>query len=111
MDTYLTILLITAVTGVGGLTLGGALAAAVHSPSDRTVSLLLRFTTGVMLSVACFDLIPEGVEGIGALPALCWLAGGYGCTFLLNSWVDKRAHHSHHHHHGAAARGDRKSVV
>ena len=43
---YLTIFLITAVTGVGGLALGGGLAAAVHSPSDRTVSLLLRFTPG-----------------------------------------------------------------
>ena len=32
---YLTIFLITAVTGVGGLALGGGLAAAVHSPSDR----------------------------------------------------------------------------
>ena len=36
MDVYVQIFLITALTGVGGLALGGALSAAVHSPSDRT---------------------------------------------------------------------------
>ena len=36
------ILFITTLTGVGGLALGGCLAAAVHSPSDRAVSLLLQ---------------------------------------------------------------------
>ena len=39
MDIYLTNFLITAVTGAGGLALGGGLAAMVHSPSDRMVSL------------------------------------------------------------------------
>lgn len=48
MNIYLTILFITTLTGVGGLALGGCLAAAVHSPSDRAVSLLLRFTAGVI---------------------------------------------------------------
>ena len=51
MNTYLQIFLITALTGAGGLALGGGIAALVHSPSGRTVSLLLRFTAGVMLSV------------------------------------------------------------
>ena len=51
LNTYLVILLITALTGVGGLALGGGLAVAVHDPSDRAVSLLLRFTAGVMCAV------------------------------------------------------------
>ena len=72
MNIYLTILFITTLTGVGGLALGGCLAAAVHSPSDRAVSLLLRFTAGVMLSVVCFDLVGDAMEGGGALPVLCW---------------------------------------
>ena len=103
MNTYLTILSITVLTGVGGLAAGGALAAAVHSPSERAVSLLLRFTSGVMLSVVCFDLIADAMEDSRMLPVLCWLVIGYLCTYLLNCWIDKRAHHSHgaaHHHHG-----------
>ncbi len=97
MDTYLTIFLITALTGVGGLALGGGLAAAVHSPSDRTVSLLLRFTAGVMFSVVCFDLIADAAEESHILPVLCWIMIGFLCTYLLNCWIDKQAHHTHSH--------------
>ena len=84
MDVYVQIFLITALTGVGGLALGGALSAAVHSPSDRTVSLLLRFTAGVMLSVVCFDLIADAAREGGAVPLLCWIMIGYLLTYLLN---------------------------
>ena len=97
MDVYVQIFLITALTGVGGLALGGALSAAVHSPSDRTVSLLLRFTAGVMLSVVCFDLIAANAREGGAVPLLCWIMIGYLLTYLLNCWIDKQAHHSHGH--------------
>ena len=107
MNIYLTIFLITAVTGAGGLALGGGLAAMVHSPSDRMVSLLLRFTAGVILSVVCFDLAADAVEASGVLPAMCWIMIGFLCTYLLNCWIDKRAHHTHSHgghdhedHHG-----------
>lgn len=98
MNTYLTIFLITALTGVGGLALGGGLAAAVHCPSDKAVSLLLRFTAGVILSVVCFDLVRDAAEDSSILPVLCWIMIGYLCTYLLNCWIDKQAHHSHSHH-------------
>ena len=97
MNIYLELFLTTAITGVGALALGGALAAAVHSPSDRSVSLLLRFTAGVMLSVVCFDLLADATEG-GALAAvILWVLAGYFATYLLNGWLDRRAHHSHSH--------------
>jgi ZIP family zinc transporter len=97
MNLYLTILLSTAVTGVGGLALGALLVSFLRSPSDRSVSLLLRFTAGIMLSVVCFDLIPDALEGGSALPVACWVTIGYLCTYLLNCWIDKRSHHSHSH--------------
>ena len=97
MGIYFTILFITALTGVGGLALGGGLAAAVHGPTDRTVSLLLRFTSGVMLSVVCFDLVADALEDGGLTGVLCWIIIGYLCTYLLNCWIDKQAHHSHSH--------------
>ncbi len=97
MNIYLQIFLITALTGAGGLALGGALAAMVHSPSGRTVSLLLRFTAGVMLSVVCFDLVADAAGESEILPVLCWIMIGYLCTYLLNCWIDKRAHHTHSH--------------
>lgn len=97
MNTYVMIFLITAATGVGGLALGGGLAAAVHNPSDKAVSLLLRFTAGVMLSVVCFDLVADAAEDSSILPVLCWIMIGFLCTYLLNCWIDKRAHHTHSH--------------
>ncbi len=97
MQDYFTIFLITAATGVGGLALGGVLAAMIHSPSDRAVSLLLRFTAGVMLSVTCFDLVADAAEESGILPVLCWIMIGYLLTCLLNCWIDRQAHHTHSH--------------
>lgn len=97
MHEYLTIFLITALTGVGGLALGGGFAAAIHSPSERSVSLLLRFTAGVMISVVCFDLIADATAESTILPVVVWILVGYFCTYLLNCWIDKQAHHSHSH--------------
>ena len=88
MNMYTMILTITTLTGVGGLALGGALAAAVHSPSERTVSLLLRFTSGVMLSVVCFDLVADAMDGGAVLPVLCGRVIGYLCTHLRHCGMD-----------------------
>lgn len=102
MNIYLQILLITTLTGVGGLALGGGLAVLVHGPSDKQMSLLLRFTAGIMFSVVCFDLIADAREGMGTAMVAIWIAVGFLATFLLNCWIDKRAHHAHshsHHHH------------
>ena len=106
MDKYLTIFLITLVTGAGGLALGAALAAAVHSPSDKMTSALLRFTAGVMLSVVCFDLIEDALEGAeGIFPILLWLLIGFCCTYLLNCLIDRGAHHGHTHGHSHGSAG------
>ncbi|MDE7262297.1 MAG: ZIP family metal transporter, partial [Oscillospiraceae bacterium] len=37
------------------------------------------------------------------LPVLCWIMIGYLGTYLLNCWIDKRAHHTHSH--GGEAHG------
>ena len=97
MNLYLQIILITALTGVGGLALGGGVSVLVHGPSDRQMSLLLRFTAGVMLSVACFDLVADAREGMNSFAVIAWIAVGYLATYLLNCWIDSHAHHTHHH--------------
>ena len=99
MNIYLQILLITALTGVGGLALGGGLAVLVHTPSDKQMSLLLRFTAGIMLSVVCFDLVADAREGMATAMVTVWIAVGFLVTYLLNCWIDKRAHHEHSHSH------------
>lgn len=100
---------ITAIAGIGGTGLGGVLAALFRHDSKRTVSLLLSFAGGVMLSVVCFDLILSAIQPDGAAqPLSIWLVVGgilvgYGVVFLLNHLIDKDttdevAHTSGHDH-------------
>ncbi|MEE1327475.1 MAG: ZIP family metal transporter, partial [Oscillospiraceae bacterium] len=57
-----TLLITTALAGIGGTGLGGIVGALLQKDSRRTVSLLLSFAGGVMLSVVCFDLVTEAIE-------------------------------------------------
>ena len=86
-----TLLLTTALAGVGGTGLGGLIGAMLQKDSKRTVSLLLSFAGGVMLSVVCFDLVAEAIEvsaGIGVVIAA--IALGVAVTFGLNYWIDRK---------------------
>lgn len=103
------LILLTLLTGVGGLALGGGLAALLRRESSRATGLLLSFTAGLMLCIVSFDMVPHAMEATGAdyLPPL-FLVAGFALTFLLNAWIDKSAHHSHGHgsHHCACGRHD-----
>jgi len=107
MNPILFVVLLTAATGVGGLALGGALAALVKRESPRGTSLLLSFTAGLMLSIVALDMVPEAMEAAPWLPMTpLVLVAGFVVTYLLNCWIDKQAHHTHshggreHEHHG-----------
>lgn len=57
---YLTIIIITFISGVIGTGLGGLIGAIFCKNSNKVVSLLLSFAGGVMIAVVCFDLITSG---------------------------------------------------
>ena len=75
MDPFVFITVVTLVAGAGGTGLGGIVGALFRSESNRTVSLLLSFAGGIMLSIVCFDLLTESVV--------------YG----LNLVIDRRTRH------------------
>ncbi len=94
MNPVLFVALLTAATGVGGLALGGVLAALFKRESPRGTSLLLSFTAGLMLSIVALDMVPESIEAAPWLPMTpLVLVGGFAATWLLNCWIDKGAHH------------------
>ena len=62
MDAFLTVTLMTLIAGVGGTGLGGILGALVRTESNRIVSLLLSATSGVMISIVCFELMVEALK-------------------------------------------------
>ena len=86
-----TLVITTALAGVGGTGLGGLIGAMLQKDSKRTVSLLLSFAGGVMLSVVCFDLVTEAIEtnvGIGIVVGA--IAFGVAVTYLLNYLIDRK---------------------
>ena len=86
-----TLILTTALAGVVGTGLGGLIGALLQKDSNRTVSLLLSFAGGVMLSVVCFDLVTEAVEtNVGIWVAVGSIAFGVAITYFLNYLIDKR---------------------
>ena len=85
-----TLLLTTAIAGVVGTGLGGLIGALLQKDSNRTVSLLLSFAGGVMLSVVCFDLITEAIEtNVGLGIVIFSVALGVAIIYLLNHIIDR----------------------
>ena len=86
-----TLILTTALAGVGGTGLGGLVGAMLQKDSNRTVSLLLSFAGGVMLSVVCFDLIVEGIETDAGLGTVIFaVALGVAVIYVLNWLIDRK---------------------
>lgn len=96
MNIFWWVVIITAIAGIGGTGLGGAVGAVLERDSAKIVSLLLAFAGGVMLAVVTFDLIPESFLPVGAteeMPLLLVIFGvafGFGSIYLLNFVIDKR---------------------
>ena len=86
-----TLILTTAIAGIGGPGLGGLIGALLQKDSNRTVSLLLSFAGGVMLSVVCFDLAVEAIEtNVGVMTVIAAIALGVAIIYLLNYLIDKK---------------------
>ena len=86
-----TLILTTAIAGVLGTGLGGLIGALLQKDSNRTVSLLLSFAGGVMLSVVCFDLAVEAIEtGAGIFTVIAAITLGVAITYILNYLIDRK---------------------
>lgn len=91
MNSIQALLVITTVAGVIGTGLGGLIGAVLQKESNRTVSLLLSFAAGVMLSVVCFDLVTEAINTkTGILSVIVSISLGVLLTFLLNYIIDRK---------------------
>ena len=91
MGILATLIVTTALAGVGGTGLGGLVGAMLQRDSKRTVSLLLSFAGGVMLSVVCCDLILEAIEtNMGTWTVALAIAIGVAVTYFLNYLIDRK---------------------
>ena len=91
MGVIATLLMTTFLAGVVGTGVGGLIGAMLQKNSNRTVSLLLSFAGGVMLSVVCCDLVIEAIETqVGVVIVILAVAIGVAVTYLLNYLIDKK---------------------
>lgn len=102
MEGIWTILMITAIAGVGGTGMGGVVSLFMRRESKKMVSLLLSFAAGVMLAVVCFDLLREAIFPTGGDEpslsiAIAGVLAGFAVIALLNYWIDLRTNHEIDH--------------
>lgn len=95
MSNFWFVVIISTIAGVIGTGLGGFLGTIFKKDNSKIVSLLLSFAGGVMLSIVCFELIPESITPEGAtseIPLyviLLGILGGFASVYLLNMVIDK----------------------
>ena len=91
MGVIATLLMTTFLASVVGTGVGGLIGAMLQKNSNRTVSLLLSFAGGVMVSVVCCDLVIEAVEtNVGVVIVILAIAIGVAVTYLLNYLIDRK---------------------
>ena len=97
MSNFWFVVIISIISGVIGTGLGGVLGTVFKKDNSKIVSLLLSFAGGVMLSIVCFELIPEAMmpeNSESEIPLSLVLLGvlaGFMSVYLLNMFIDKHA--------------------
>lgn len=106
--------LLTFLAGILGTLLGGLLGLKIDPHSSKSLSCLLAFSAGMMISMICFDLMPEALEASGMLTTLIGCAAG---VLLLLKFDGVFHHHDehpdelddlHHHHHAMESVNQKK---
>ena len=82
------ILLLTAFAGIVGMGLGGLIAAMLGNVSPNTMCGMLSFAGGVMISIVCFELVPEGIELGGMTVAIFGLIFGVILIMVFHQLLD-----------------------
>ncbi|MDD4211107.1 MAG: ZIP family metal transporter [Clostridia bacterium] len=85
----LTIIVFSSVAGIVGTGIGGLIGVFLGERTMRTVSLVLTFASGVMISVALFDLMPEASQISGPYITAAGVLIGVLTIYGFNYWIDK----------------------
>ena len=76
--------------GTFGTTLGGIIGVCLKSTSNKFLSFILSFASGLMLSIVCFDLIPESMELTSILNTVVGVIFGVICMMICDILVNKK---------------------
>jgi len=90
LSNFLFSTIIGASAGIIGTGLGGAMAFILERPGKRFLSMLLSLSSGLMIAVVCFDLLPEAFEIGGLFYGLLGTALGVVAIILCEEFINTR---------------------
>ncbi len=76
--------------GTFGTTIGGILGVSFKNTSNKFLSFILSFASGLMLAIVCFDLIPESMEITNISNTILGVLLGVVCMIICDILVQKR---------------------
>lgn len=76
--------------GTFGTTIGGIIGVSLKSTSNKFLSFILSFASGLMLSIVCFDLIPESMQITNISNTVIGVLLGVICMIICDILVQKK---------------------
>ena len=73
--------------GTFGTTIGGVIGASFKNTSNKFLSFILEFAAGLMISIVCFDLVPEALELSSMSTTFIGLILGVICMIICDNFV------------------------
>ena len=90
MSEILKVTLVGLFFGTFGTSLGGLLGIVIKKNSNKFLSFILSFASGLMLSIVCFDLIPESMEITSISNTIIGVLFGVTCMMGCDVLVNKK---------------------
>lgn len=87
MSRLVAVTIIGFLCGMIGTGLGGFLTILLKNPTKRFMAVLLGFTSGIMLSVVCFDLLPEAFKLGSVWLSFIGMSIGVGMILLIDEFL------------------------
>lgn len=80
--------------GTFGTTLGGIIGVIIKKQSNKFLSFILAFASGLMMAVICFDLIPEALGISGIINVVLGSVVGIIAMIFCDVFVEKKFNHN-----------------
>ncbi|MBP3255387.1 MAG: ZIP family metal transporter [Clostridia bacterium] len=76
--------------GTFGTTVGGIIGVTINKNSNKFLSTILSFASGLMISIVCFDLIPEAMKLANILNIIIGILFGIVIMIICDIFVQKK---------------------
>ena len=76
--------------GTFGTTIGGVIGTKFKNPSNKFLSFILAFASGLMIAIVCFDLLPEAFNLSNLSTAFLGIILGIAVMIFCDRLVDKK---------------------